>query len=469
MSLEEKIITYLPTVKKPAFRLPFNAKLFWTGIVLITYLILSQVRVYGIPRLPEISTQLRFFETVLASRIGSIVTLGIGPLVTAGIVLQLLVGSKILNWDMTKEEYRKKFQLWDNLLAILFSFLEGFAFTLSGFIPHYGNIFSIVIISLQISIGGILVLYLDQIVSKWGIGSGVSLFIASGVATQIFNSVFSPLLLIQPSGLNQGPFVGNFWNFIHYAQLNDVQKAINSLIPLISTLIVIIIVSFVSKMSIDLPLSFGALRGFGRTWNLKLLYTSNIPVILAAALISNLTIIATLTSTLDPLTGESCGLLGCFDRNRNPSSGFIYYITAPRSLLISEIMNGTINIRDVIKGITYILFLMATATIFSVLWVNTASMDPKSVATQLKEMNLQIPGFRGSDLIVESVLNRYIPKLAVIGGLLIGLLAGFADIIGAIGTGTGILLTILIIENFYEIMKRERMEEAHPLIRRFIE
>ncbi|MCS7122967.1 MAG: preprotein translocase subunit SecY [Candidatus Aenigmarchaeota archaeon] len=469
MNLEEKITTYLPTVKKPTFRVTFNIKLFWTAIVLIVYLTLSQIRVFGIPQLPEVSAQLRFFETVLASRIGSIMTLGIGPIVTAGIILQLLVGSKILNWNMTKEEYRKKFQLWNKLLAIIFSFLEGFAFTLSGFIPHYGDWFSISIISLQIAIGGILVLYLDEIVSKWGIGSGVSLFIAAGVTTQIFNSVFSPLPLPQPSPINPGPFVGYFWNFVNYAQLNDFQKTISSLVPIISTIIVILLVSFVSKTSVNLPLSFGQLRGFGRTWNLKLLYTSNIPVILAAALISNLTIISGLTSTLDPSTGESCGILGCLNSEKNPTSGFIYYVTSPRSLLIYDLINGNINSKEIIRGISYIAFLTLVATIFSVLWVNTASMDPKSISSQIKEMNLQIPGFRSSELILESVLNRYIPKLAVIGGALIGILAGFADVIGAIGTGTGILLTVMILENFYEAMKRERLEEAHPLIRRFLE
>jgi len=468
MGLEENISKYLPTVRKPLFKVPFNQKLYWTGLVLVIYLILSQIRVFGIPNVPEVSSQLKFFEMVLASKIGSVVTLGIGPIVTAGILLQLLVGSKILNWDLTKQEYRKKFQVWNKLLAIIFSFLEAFAFTLSGFIPHDNTLFSILIISLQIAIGSIIVIYLDEIVSKWGIGSGVSLFIAAGVSVQIFNSIFSLAPLPIPQPLNPGPYVGNFWNFLFYSSINDNTNAIKSLIPIISTIIVICIVSFVSKISVPLPLSFGALRGFGRTWHLKLLYTSNIPVILAAALISNLTIMAGVTAT-EIVGQQKCGLLGCLDFNNNPVSGFIYYVTSPRSLLISDLIEGRIISSEVMKSITYILFLTSIATIFSVLWVNTAGMDPKTMTHQLIEMKLQIPGFRSSEMVMESLLNRYIPKLALAGGILIGLIAGTADIIGAIGTGTGILLTIMIIENMKEAIDRERKEEAHPLIRRFFE
>lgn len=466
---EKAIENYLPTIKKPGFKLPLNQKLFWTAIVLIVYIVLTQVRVFGIPKAPEISAQLRFFEIVLGSKIGSVMTLGIGPIVTAGIVLQLLVGSKIINWDLTKEEYRKKFQLWNKFLAIIFCLIEGFAFSLSGFVPIENTMEAIMLVSLQFALGGILVIYLDEIISKYGIGSGVSLFIVVGVTTQIFNSIFSPLILTSPQTLNPGPYVGNFFSFLYHVTNKNYFFAIEALIPIISTIIVILIVIWVNSLSVELPLAFGALRGFGRTWSLKLLYTSNIPVILAAALITNLTVMASVSSTPLPNNpGIKCSLLGCFDANNNAIDGIIYYISTPRSLLIADIIKGTVTQKEIIKGITYIIFLTIIATLFSVLWVNTAGMDAKSVASQLKGMNLQIPGFRSSDIVIESVLQKYIPNLAVIGGILIGLLAGLADIIGAIGTGTGILLTVMIIDNIYQALKRERVEEAHPLIRKFI-
>ncbi len=79
---------------------------------------------------------------------------------------------------------------------------------------------------------------------------------------------------------------------------------------------------------------------------------------------------------------------------------------------------------------------------------------------------MQIPGYRSNPRIIKDVLNRYIPALAFLGGATIGLLATFADFTDALGTGTGILLLVTIIYSFYEQLKTERMEGAHPLIRK---
>ena len=64
------------------------------------------------------------------------------------------------------------------------------------------------------------------------------------------------------------------------------------------------------------------------------------------------------------------------------------------------------------------------------------------------------------------VLNRYIPALAALGGLIVGLLASLADLVGALGTGTGMLLTVMIVYNYYEELRSQRLDEAHPLVRR---
>ena len=106
--------------------------------------------------------------------------------------------------------------------------------------------------------------------------------------------------------------------------------------------------------------------------------------------------------------------------------------------------------------------------VFSIFWVNTSGMDAKSVAGQLDSSGMQIPGYRKDPRIMESVLNRYIPALTVSGGIGIGLLAATADFLGAIGSGTGILLTIMIFNDLYDRLKREDVEEAHPWVRKIV-
>ena len=108
------------------------------------------------------------------------------------------------------------------------------------------------------------------------------------------------------------------------------------------------------------------------------------------------------------------------------------------------------------------------AVIFSIFWVSTAGMDPESIAEQIESIGLQIPGYRRDKRIITRVLERYIPPLAVIGGMAVGLLAAFADFTGALGTGTGILLTVSIVYNFYERIKAEHPQEAGPLIEKIM-
>ena len=94
-------------------------------------------------------------------------------------------------------------------------------------------------------------------------------------------------------------------------------------------------------------------------------------------------------------------------------------------------------------------------------------MDARSVAEQIEGLGMQIPGFRRDPRIIEQVLNRYIPTLAIISGLFIGTLAAVADFTGALGTGTGILLMVMIIYSLYENIANRYMEDMHPAMRKF--
>jgi preprotein translocase subunit SecY len=467
------VSTFLPAVVKPTFRQSLNHRIRWTGIVLALFLLLSHVTVYGLEKAPEVTAGLRFFEIVLGSRIGSIVSLGIGPIVTAGILLQLLVGSKIINWDTTKKEDREKFMFWNKFLAVLFCFIEAAAFAMGGVVPVAKGMLVVVII--QLAIGGILVILLDEIVSKWGFGSGVSLFIAAGVGTQLILSFISPFPLLSISPINPtnpGPFVGQLLNFFYHLFSGESTSALLSFLQMFFIGVIFVFVAYANLVRIDIPLAFGRLRGFGRIWSIRLFYTSVLPIILASALLANLQLIARANATPQP--GEIlCGSIGCFDQAGNivwmeGKFNLIYYLSSPRGI-IADIISGNITSAELLRAVTYTLFLTVMATIFSVFWVITSGMNAEAVAKQLSSSGLQIPGFRADERVMKSYLERYIQPLSVLSGILIGLLAAVTDLIGgATGIGTGILLLVAIIQNIYEQLRRERLEEMHPLIRRFV-
>ncbi len=506
------VLKKLPGVTGPIQKLSFMSKLKWTGLILFLYFLMSNLLVYGVPRADY--SNLQFLQIVLGSSFGSLVTLGIGPIVTASIILQLLIGSKIIPWDLKSERGKAMFQGTQKLLAIFFSIVEAYIFVSFGAIPSSPGLQGVVM--LQIAMGGILVIFLDEIISKWGFGSGVGLFIVAGVSQQMMLGLFNPLTASCVPGQidtcfpNAGePPVGRIPFAILTMGTDPVQALLQGLLPTLATVLVVILVVYTQLIRVEVPLAFGALSGFGRRWPLKFFYTSVMPVILVTALLANIQLMTRM------LAKGSNSILGVFDNQGNPVGGIIYYLLPPSSIpivgtmvtaglfvligvvlakyikkpawkvgLLFAIIGGfvwfgiasstglsgltTIEFSDVIRALTYTLFMVVGCVIFAMFWVNTSGMDSKSVADQIESVGMYIPGHRRDPRIIQGVLDRYIPSLTVIGGAAIGALAAYADLTGAIGTGTGILLATMIVQQLYEqITSQHRDDVPGPLKKLF--
>jgi len=115
------------------------------------------------------------------------------------------------------------------------------------------------------------------------------------------------------------------------------------------------------------------------------------------------------------------------------------------------------------------LVFMAGSVMFSMFWVKTAGMDAQAQAQNMMNSGLQIPGFRRDVRVLEQLLNRYIPALTVMGALTVGFLAATADLLGALTSGTGLLLTVMIIYKLYEEIAQQHTMDMNPLMRRFME
>src|SRR3972149_882393 len=190
----------LPEIKVPERKVGFNEKIFWTALVLIIFLVMTEIPLYGISG----SVQERFgaLRVIFASNRGTLMELGIGPIVTAGLILQLLAGSSIIDCDMSKPEDRGLFTVASKFFSILLTGIQASAYIISGM---YGAIAgpTTIIIFLQLLGAGVLVMLMDELVQKgWGLGSGISLFIMAGVAQNILWQTFNPA----PGG---GLFVGS--------------------------------------------------------------------------------------------------------------------------------------------------------------------------------------------------------------------------------------------------------------------
>ena len=461
--LFENFLKNLPEVEKPTEkRLPFNTRMKWTVIILVAYFALGLTPLYGLG-----SNSLQMFESlsiILGASFGSLISLGIGPIVTASIVLQLLVGANILDIDLTKDEGRAYFQGLQKITSIFFILLEAFIYVYMGglsAIPGPNHAALQVGLVIQLIIGGLLILFMDEVVAKWGFGSGISLFIVAGVSKSIMIRFLSPLTTAGTLGypFGNGAPIGKLWDMIYALKMGNIQELGLAVASILATFLVFVLVVYVQAMKVELPLTFERVRGYGIRWPLAFLYTSNIPVILVAALMANFQLWAKLFSA------KGIFLLGRFQGNM-PVSGLVYWTSVPSP--VYDLIKGAFTVQTLWHTLAYITFLTLGSLLFSVLWVATSGIDAKSQAKQILASGLKIPGFRKDIRILERVLNRYIMPLAVMGGIAVGILASIADISGALSRGTGILLAVMILYQMYEQIAREHMMEMTPALRKFI-
>ncbi|HSO25569.1 MAG TPA: preprotein translocase subunit SecY, partial [Methanobacteriaceae archaeon] len=417
----QPIFSILPQVKSPEHRISFKDKLKWTAIILVLYFILTQIPLYGLS--PIAVDQFAQLRAVLAGSFGSILTLGIGPIVSASIVLQLLVGGKILKLDLSKHEDKALFQGTQKLLAIIFTLFEAMVMVFTGAIAAISSDYTWILI-LQMTIGGILIIFLDEVVSKWGFGSGVGLFIAASVSQEIIVGAFNVL----SSPTQPGVPAGKIPAFIY--SLTTGTPNFDYLGPVIAVIIVFLVVVYAESMRVEIPLSSGRVKGARGKYPLRFIYASNMPVILASALLLNVQLFANIFQKIGfPILGTIS--------NGQAVSGLAYLLTPPRSLD----MIFTEPLHVLVYGIVFI----GICILFAVLWVELSNIGPKAVAKQLHQMGMQIPGFRSSRRQFEKILKKYIPAITVLGGAFVGLLAFGADLTGALGGGTGVLLTVGIV------------------------
>ncbi len=471
MSILKSIAMNLPEVARPTQkRLPFGEKLKWTGIVLMLFFVLGMIPLFGLGK--SAMEQFEFLSVILAAEFGSIISLGIGPIVTASIVLQLLNGSGIIRFDLTTPDGKKNFQATQKMLAIFFIIFEAAIYVFMGGLPPAENITPWLIV-FQLALGGLLILFMDEVVSKWGFGSGVSLFIAAGVSKEVVVRLLSPLTEQGTLWLgSEQPPVGAILSIFHFLPIGGFQDVMVSIFTIIATAIVFAIAVYTQAMKVEIPLSFGRIRGHGVRWPLAFVYTSVLPIILVSALLANLQLWARLMQNWAESGGS--GVIGWLSQNvlgqfvgNTPQSGLVLWLNTNQNIVTGAI-RGQLQSSDILHALVYLAAMIIGAIIFSLFWVRTSGMDARTQARHMMSSGLQIPGFRRDERVMESLLSRYITPLTVMGGATIGFLAGIANLLGAFGSGTGLLLTVMIIFKLYEEIANQHAMDMYPSLRRFV-
>lgn len=459
------IVPYVPEITPADKSVKFREKLFWTAGTLLIFLVCCQTPMFGIVNSAS-SDPFYWLRLIMASNRGTLMELGISPIVTSGLVMQLLVGSKLIDMDQNDKNQKAAFNVAQKLFGMVITIGQGTAYILSGMYGDinelgYGYAFLLLV---QLVVAGILVILLDEVLNKgYGLGSGISLFIATNICETILWKAFSP------STVNSGrgsEFEGAVLALFHLLVTRDdkvralkeafYRQNLPNITNLLATVLVFAVVIYFQGFRVDIKVQREGSRE-SSTYPIKLFYTSNMPIILQTALVSNLYFFSQLLFKRFP-TNFVIGLLGKWRESQNPYAkgqsipvgGLCYYLSPPTSLAAMA--------ADPPHTLVYLVFILASCALFSRTWIHVSGTAPSDVAKQFAQQGLVISKMRGQA--TRETLEKYIPTAAALGGLCIGALSVGADFIGAIGSGTGILLAVGIIHQMAELFMKEQLESG---------
>ena len=288
---------------------------------------------------------------------------------------------------------------------------------------------------------------LDELLQKgYGLGSGISLFIATNICESIIWKAFSPTTV----NTGRGPeFEGAVVALFHLLfTWNDKGRALReafwrdrlpNIMNIVATAIVFAAVIYLQGFRLEIPVKSNRFRGQRGSYPVKLFYTSNMPIMLESALTSNVFIVSQMLASRFP-DNIFVRLLGVWEPLEDSpqlaaTGGLAYYMSPPRTLRLAFL--------DPIHTAIYITFIISACALFSKTWIEVSGSGPRDVAKQLKDQQMVMAGHREGSMYKE--LKRVIPTAAAFGGAILGLLSVAADLMGALGSGTGILMAVTII------------------------
>ncbi|KAI8894837.1 SecY subunit domain-containing protein [Globomyces pollinis-pini] len=415
----------------------------------------------------ESSDPMYWIRVIMASNRGTLMELGITPVITSGMIMQLLAGANIIQVDYSIKEDRALFSGAQKLFAMVIAIGSATVTVLSGVygVPSEIGAGMALLLVLQLCFAALITMLLDELLQKgYGLGSGISLFIATNICETIFWKAFSPTTYNTGRGTEfEGAVVALFHLlFTRKDKFRAIKEAmyrtnLPNLSSLLATGLVFVVVIYLQGFRVEIPVKSNRMRGQQGSYPIKLFYTSNMPIMLQSALVSNIFFISQLLYKRFP-DNFFIRLIGVWKNEDGVPqdaaiSGFAYYISPPHSIM------GALE--DPVRFLVYVVFMLGACAMFSKTWIEVSGSSPKDVAKQLKDQQLVLRGHREGSMYKE--LKKVIPTAAAFGGLCIGALSVAADLLGAIGSGTGILLAVTIIYQYFEVFVKEQHEEGMTL------
>ncbi|TNJ30662.1 Sec61 alpha family protein [Giardia muris] len=454
----------LPRTDKAPKTLQFGQKCLYTFLALVIYLIASQIPLYGIHSSIR-KDPLHWLRAVFASQRGSLMELGIGPSITASFFLKILVSAKILPFDRANEAEANAYGRVQTLIGTVVTFLQAALYVVAGIygpVSQIGIINAIAIV-FQLTLASVMVQTLDGMLENgWGVGSGVSLFTTANVCENIVWKSLSFFRINRGRGrefegaiLAAGHYLLTEPNKLTALRLAFFRDGLPNLMNIIATICVFLAAIYLQGVRRNLRIQHvKAGPSVQQQFPIKLLYASSTPMMLLSTITSNVFMVS---QALWRRFGNSIftAALGTWRELESrpgqavPTGGLAWVLAAPysfRSALLHPL-------HTILHSIAIVSF----SGLISKVWINFSGEGPKEVADMLESQGWCMPGhsIKGA---MQRELNRYIPVAAVTGGVILGCLSLVADIFGAVGSGSGILLAATSLVKIYEEFAKEGVQ-----------
>ncbi|KAI5192435.1 protein transport protein SEC61 subunit alpha [Nematocida sp. AWRm77] len=454
-------IPFLPEVVSTDRKILFQEKLLWTLTAILIYLVCSQIPLFGI-MISDKADPVYWLRAMMAGNRGTLMDLGLGPILMAGSITNFLTMSDIISVDESIKEDEVLFNAFQKLLALIITFGHALVQVGTGFFgtPEHLGFPVCVLIIVQLMFSGVIIILLDELLQKgYGLGSGANLFIVANICESIVWKAFSPSVY----NTGKGPeFEGSVLSFMQLLKIRRnkfeavyeafFRKNLPNLFCLCTTAAMFALVIYLYNIRLELPLESMQAKIPQMKWPIKLFYVPSTPIILQNQAITTFYRFSKFLS--DRLPGRwYTRILGTWDVRESmsyePVSGFAYYISPPSNLWAA--------VKNPLHFLVYSGFMLGTSALLAYYWVemDISQSSASKIGKHLTRQKLVVKGhsIQGT----QDILNRYIPIASVLSGLLIGGIYILSDLFDTIGSGQNIILAVSIIGQYFELFAKEQM------------
>ena len=466
------LLSKIPMVERPKRHVPLETKLLFTIAILILYFALCNIPLFGLS--PESLDLFGRWRALFAGQRFSLTALGVMPIINASIILQILAGPKIMKLDLTNPRDQAFYLNMQKLLIFVFAAFISLTYVVGFYMPNQDIASGIVsqlgvsldsalfimssLLFIQVFFGGILIYYMEEVVSRWGIGSGVGLFIVAGVSQQIITGLIN--WMPDVSGLA----VGVIPRWMEIAQQVEPYKISDGgmvflfehhLIALITTVALFFLVIYLvcSRIEIKIP-GYLKRRGGRRRirFPIKFVHFSYAIVVPLVFLNLGRVLQASIQGLGRMLYSHGIALFGTYGEYGTVTSGLMYYldpIYSPWDWFPPLLHSAHSNIawwQVAIRIATDISIMVIGAMIIALLWIKlTPGLEAKDIKAMVRDSGLPIYGHKRDLKAIKRAVDRYTTRIAMMGCSVLGALLVIANMFGTLGAVSVLYLIIAVI------------------------